>query len=63
MRWILGNGYDPYETIVKIGPHPIIHFLKIYDTEIIFTWSILKYIPSTIFIICILHLFGKSLFK
>jgi hypothetical protein len=28
MRWYFGNNYDPFETTIKEGLHPSIHFLK-----------------------------------
>ena len=62
-RWIFGNEYNPYETNVKEGLHPIIDFLMKHDTKILLSYSIFQNILSTVIIIYILRFSTKLLYK
>ena len=63
MRWFYGNDYDPFETEMKEGLHPIPIFLKKHDFEIRVIYYAPLHILQTLFIVFILHFIQKILLK
>jgi len=63
MRWIFGKNYDPFETDLKVGLHPLPSFLKQHELEIRIICYSLMYIVPTLFIAFIVRAIQKFLFK
>jgi hypothetical protein len=59
MRWIFGKDYDPFETKMKEGLHPIPVFLKKYHFPIRVIYYAPMYILPTLSIAFILRIIQK----
>lgn len=57
MRWLFGNNYNPFETDIKIGLHPIPIFLQKHHLKIRIIYYSPRYIILTLFIIFSIHFF------
>jgi hypothetical protein len=63
LRWMYGNEYDPFETKIKEGLHPIPAFLKQHESMIRIIYYTPQYLLPTLFIIFIIHYFQLSNIK
>ena len=61
MQWWFGKNYNPYETDVKEGLHPVPRFLKKHNMKIRIVYYAPGYILSTLFIATIIHLLLKKI--
>jgi hypothetical protein len=60
MRWIFGKNYDPFETNIKEGLHPLPAFLKAHDFPIRATYYAPICILPLLLIILVHKFFNKK---
>ena len=63
MRWIFGKNYNPFETSVNEGLHPLPAFLKSHQQMFRLAYYAVIYIVPTLCIAFILHFLQNSLIK
>ena len=56
MRWIFGKNYNPFETSVNEGLHPLLAFLKSHQQMFRLAYYAVIYVVPTLLIAFILHI-------